>query len=166
MVYEYEFIILFYSSKAFREHPSIQQYAFVEYEGNLYMYSLGADKFVSYKNDGAHVRDIPDNYVTISESTFGDVNYPWCMAFDGDKLIGMYFVDGYEYSGYLFCSGSNTANNIYSWQIYEVGDLANADELTSRLATAMTEGKKLQQEAADNLMYKVEEAEEFLSDIN
>ncbi len=144
----------------------IQQYAFVEYEGNLYMYSVGADKFVSYKNDGAHVRDIPMSFVTISESTFGDVNYPWCMAFDGDKLIGMYFVDGYEYSGYLFCSGSNTANNIYSWQIYEVGDLANADELTSRLATAMTEGKKLQAEAADNLMYKVEEAEEFLSDIN
>ncbi len=144
----------------------IQQYAFVEYEGNLYMYSLGADKFVSYKNDGAYVRDIPMSFVTISESTFGDVNYPWCMAFDGDKLIGMYFVDGYEYSGYLFCSGSNTANNIYSWQIYEVGDLANADELTSRLATAMTEGKKLQAEAADNLMYKVEEAEEFLSDIN
>ena len=144
----------------------IQQYAFVEYEGNLYMYSVGADKFVSYKNDGAHVRDIPENYVTISESTYGDTNYPWCMAFDGDKLIGMYFQDGYEYSGYLYCTGSNTANIIYSWQIYEVGDLANADELTSRLATAMTEGKKLQAEAADNLMYKVEEAEEFLSDIN
>ena len=53
-----------------------------------------------------------------------------------------------------------------AWQIYEVADLENADELTERLATAMTEGKKLQEEAYWNLMYKFEEAEELLSDLN
>ena len=143
-----------------------QQFAFVEYEGQLYLYSVGGDKFVSWNNDGAHLMDIPEYYVTIGQSTAGYENFPWCMAFNGTKLIGIYFYNGYEYSGYLYCSGSNTGSSIYGWQIYEVADLENADALTERLATAMVEGKKKQDEAAENLMNAFEEAEELLSDIN
>ena len=41
-----------------------QQFAFVEYDGQLYLYSVGGDKFVSWNNDGAHLMDIPEYYVT------------------------------------------------------------------------------------------------------
>ena len=144
-----------------------QQFAFVEYEGQLYLYSVGGDKFVSWKNDGAHLMDIPEYYVTFSASKAGSEDFPLSMAFNGTKFIGLYFQNGYEYSGYLYCSGSVTStSNIYAWQVYEVADLENADALTERLATAMVEGKKKQDEAAENLMNAFEEAEELLSDIN
>ena len=143
-----------------------QQFAFVEYDGQLYLYSVGADKFVSWNNDGAHLMDIPEYYVTIKESTAGYEEFPWCMAFNDTKLIGVYWYSNYAYSGYLYCSGQNTGSVVYGWQIYEAGDLENADALTERLATAMVEGKKKQEEASDNLMYTFEEAEDLLSDIN
>ena len=143
-----------------------QQFAFVEYDGQLYLYSVGADKFVSWNNDGAHLMDIPEYYVTIKQSTAGYEEFPWCMAFNDTKLIGVYWYTNYAYSGYLYCSGENTGSVVYGWQIYEAGDLENADELTARLAAALSEGKKLQEEAADNLMYTFEEAEDLLSDIN
>lgn len=143
-----------------------EHFAFVEYEGKFYLYSVGADNFVTYKDDGAHITAIPTSFVTVQANTVGDVNYPWCIAFDGDKLIGQYYYTGYEYSGYLYCSGNDTADELYAWQIYEIGDLTNAEELTERLASAMNEGDKLQKEACDNLLYKIEEAEEYLSELN
>ena len=145
---------------------SAQLFSFIKYEDKFYLYSVGAETFVSWKEDGAWITDIPTSFVTVDANTFGNPDFPWNIKFDGEKFIGLYVQDGYEYSGFLYCTGSNPANQIYAWQIFEVGDLANADELTSRLATAMGEGKKLQAEAADNLMYKIEEAEEFFSDIN
>ena len=147
------------------EDPN-QQYAFVEYDGKFYLYSVGADKFVTRKNDGAWLVEIPESFIAITPNTHGDTSYPWNIAFDGIYNIASYPYNGYEYSGYLYTSNNDPSSQVSAWQVFEVGDLANAEELTSRLATAMTEGKKLQQEAADNLLYKIEEAEEFLSDIN
>lgn len=143
-----------------------QQFAFVEFEGQLYFYSIGAEKFVSWDNDGAALDDIPTSFVTISANTMGNADYPWNIAFDGEKLIGQYPVDGYDYSGYLYCSGSNPANKIYAWQIHEVGDLENADELTEKLANAMTEGAALHQQAADSLEVLWEQMDIFLSEID
>ena len=48
-----------------------QQFTFVEYEGQLYMYSIGAQKFLSWNNDGAHLVDIPTSYVSVSTATSG-----------------------------------------------------------------------------------------------
>lgn len=143
-----------------------QQFAFVEYEGQLYLYSVGADKFVSYNNDGAALGDVPTSFVTVSANTFGNPDFPWNIAFDGDKLIGQYPVSGYEYSGYLYCSGSNTANQIYAWQIYEVGDLENADALTEKLAEAMRVGAEQHRQAADSLEVLWEQMDIFLSEID
>lgn len=148
------------------EDPN-QQYAFVEYDGKYYLYSVGADKFVTRKNDGAWLVEIPNSYVAITNNTFGNESYPWNIQFDAAHNMANYPYQGYEYCGYVFInSGIEDDYETAAWQVYEVGDLANAEELTARLATAMTEGKRLQEEACDNLLYKVEEAEEFLSDIN
>ena len=144
-----------------------QQFAFVEYEGKFYMYSVGADKFVTMKDYAAKLVDIPTYNVSIIANQYTDANFPWAIAFgDAGNVLADYPIDGWQNEGYLYLGWSDLDWNATSWQVYEVGDLANAEELTARLATAMTEGKRLQEEACDNLLYKVEEAEEFLSDIN
>ena len=143
-----------------------QLFSFIKSGDKLYLYSIDAQTFISWKNDGAWLTEIPTSFVTVDANTFEDINYPWNIKFDGNKFIGLYAQDGYEYSGYLYCSGSNPANQIYAWQIYEVGDLENADEIAAQLTLALEEGNKAKDEAYDNLMYKIEEAEELLSDIN
>ncbi|MBQ2787731.1 MAG: leucine-rich repeat protein, partial [Bacteroidaceae bacterium] len=110
-----------------------QQFAFIKGGDKLYLYSIGAQKFVEWKNDGAHLTDMPTYYVTVTPNTLGNPDAPYNIAFDGEKLIGLYPVDGYEYSGYLYCSGSHPENPIYAWQIYEVGDLENGEELSAAL---------------------------------
>ena len=147
------------------EDPN-QQYAFVEFDGKLYLYSVGADNFVSRgSNDEAKVYSIPSTYITVKENGVSET-FPYNLAFDDTYLIGDYPFNGFEYCGYTYCSITASSNTYAAWQIYEMGDLENADEVTARLAVAMSEGKKLQEEAYDNLMYKIEEAEELLSDIN
>ena len=143
-----------------------QLFSFIKSGDKLYLYSIDAQTFISWKNDGAWLTEIPTSFVTVDANTFEDINYPWNIKFDGNKFIGLYAQNGYEYSGYLYCSGSNPANQIYAWQIYEVGDLENADEIAAQLTLALEEGNKAKDEAYDNLMYKIEEAEELLSDIN
>lgn len=143
-----------------------QQFTFVEYEGQLYMYSIGAQKFLSWNNDGAHLVDIPTSYVSVSAATSGiSANYPWTIAFDGTKLIACYPQNGYEYSGYLYCSGANSANEIYSWQIYEVGDYGDTETLTETLAQNMVVGKQQKEEALVNLQETAYDANEFLFDV-
>ena len=143
-----------------------QQFTFVEYEGQLYMYSIGAQKFLSWNNDGAHLVDIPTSYVSVSTATSAiSANYPWTIAFDGTKLIACYPQNGYEYSGYLYCSGANTANDIYSWQIYEVGDYEDTETLTETLAQNMVVGKQQKEEALVNLQETAYDANEFLFDV-
>ena len=163
----------YFSSADNMENPD-QQFAFVEYDGKYYFYSVGADKFVTMKNRLLYTTDIPYTHVAVIDHPDYQANpeyYPLALAFGDEGLLladypaSQYYLD----LGCLYCftpeAGSYPANAT-SWNLYEVGDLENADELTERLATAMTEGKKLQEEAYDNLMYKIEEAEELLSDIN
>ena len=163
----------YFSSADNMENPD-QQFAFVEYDGKYYFYSVGADKFVTMKNRLLYTTDIPYTHVAVIDHPDYQANpeyYPLALAFGDEGLLladypaSQYYLD----LGCLYCftpeAGSYPANAT-SWNLYEVGDLENADELTERLATAMTEGKKLQEETYDNLMYKIEEAEELLSDIN
>lgn len=143
-----------------------QQFTFVEYEGNLYMYNIGAQKFLSWSNDGAYLVDIPTSFVSFSTSTSSlAASYPWIVAFDGVKMIACYPQDGYEYSGYLYCSGSNPANDIYSWQIYEVGDFADVEALTATLAENMAVGKQQREEAMKALNDLAIEVDNFFLDI-
>lgn len=143
-----------------------QQFTFVEYEGQLYMYSIGAQKFLSWKDDGAFLTDIPTSYVAVSTSASSlAASYPWTIAFDSTKLIACYPQDGYEYSGYLYCSGANTANDIYSWQIYEVGDFADADALAATLAENMVVGAQQREAALTALRDLATEVDNFFIDI-
>ena len=89
---------------------STQLFSFVKSGDNFYLYSLGAKKFVTWKDDGAWVVDIPTSFITVEANTFENPDYPWNIKFDGDKFIGLYAVNGDLYSGYLYCTGSNPAN--------------------------------------------------------
>lgn len=80
-------------------------------------------------------------------------------------MIACYPQNGYEYSGYLYCSGANTANDIYSWQIYEVGDYEDTETLTETLAQNMVVGKQQKEEALVNLQETAYDANEFLFDV-
>ena len=152
------------------EDPN-QQYAFIEFDGKFYLYSVGADKFVTRKDRGAHLVDIPETYITVTMNEYADdaafhESFPWNLAFNNTYFMANYPYNGYEDCGYMYTDIDNPAWQTAAWQIYEVAELPNAEDVTARLAVALTEGKKLQQEAYDNLMYKIEEAEELLSDIN
>ena len=163
----------YFSSADNMENPD-QQFAFVEYDGKYYFYSVGADKFVTMKNRLLYTTDIPYTHVAVIDHPDYQANpefYPLALAFGDEGLLladypaSQYYID----LGCLYCftpEAGSYPTNATSWNLYEVGELANYEELKARLATAMTEGKKQIEEACDNLMYKVEEAEEFLSDIN
>ena len=143
-----------------------QQYAFVEFDGQYYLYSLGADKFATMNSDTSiGVVDIPYTPVKV-QANDNYADFPYNIVFNESNFIAVYPYTGYQGIGYMTCNFDDPTWSNAAWQIYEVADLENADELTQRLATAMTEGKKLQEEAYDNLMYKIEEAEELLSDLN
>jgi hypothetical protein len=155
------------------EDPN-QQFALIEYNDAYYLYSVGADNFVSMKNNGLILANIPATTAAIishPDYTEGAEDlYPFAITVGTEgRLVADYPVTGYDKTGYVYCFSNTPGNysvNATSWQVYEVGELANYEELKARLATAMTEGKKQIEEACDNLMYKVEEAEEFFSDIN
>ena len=143
-----------------------QQYAFVEFDGQYYLYSLGADKFATMNSDTSiGVVDIPYTPVKVQPND-NYADFPYNIVFNESNFIAVYPYTGYQGIGYMTCNFDDPTWSNAAWQIYEVADLENADELTERLATAMTEGKRLQEEAYWNLMYKFEEAEELLSDLN
>ena len=143
-----------------------QQYAFVEFDGQYYLYSLGADKFATMNSDTSiGVVDIPFSPVKVQTNDSFD-EFPYNIVFNESNFIAVYPYNGYQGIGYMTCNFGDPTWTNAAWQIYEVADLENADELTERLAHAMTEGKRLQAEAYDNLMYKIEEAEELISDLN
>ena len=112
-----------------------QQFAFIEYRGNLYLYSIGADNFVAHKDDGVFLMDSPTNYVTITENAGTLPDFPWNLKFDGTMFIGGHW--GLPENGCLTCSDGNTTSKSYTWQIFEMGEMKNLDEVTKRLAKNM-----------------------------
>ena len=143
---------------------STQLFSFVKSGDNFYLYSLGAKKFVTWKDDGAWVVDIPTSFITVEANTFENPDYPWNIKFDGDKFIGLYAVNGYLYSGYLYCTGSNPANQIYAWQVYEVGELDNTAELEAYLDAALVVGEQDRIVARENLLAICEKADTLIYD--
>ncbi len=141
-----------------------QQFAFIEYRGNLYLYSIGADNFVAHKDDGVFLMDSPTNYVTITENAGTLPDFPWNLKFDGTMFIGGHW--GKAENGCLTCSGGDTSSKSYTWQIFEVGEMENLDEVTNRLAKNMGKFDDEVAIAQDSLMRAYEVAEEFLWDIN
>ena len=141
-----------------------QQFAFIEYRGNLYLYSIGADNFVAHKDDGVFLMDSPTNYVTITENAGTLPDFPWNLKFDGTMFIGGHW--GLPENGCLTCSDGNTSSKSYTWQIFEVGEMDNLDEVTKRLAKNMGKFDDEVAIAQDSLMSAYEAAEEFLWDIN
>lgn len=145
---------------------SAQLFSFIKYEDKFYLYSVGAETFVSWKEDGAWITDIPTSFVTVDANTFGNPDFPWNIKFDGEKFIGLFYQGGYEYSGYLYCTGSNPANQIYAWQIFEVGELENTAALETALAEQMVIGAQQREKALDALYEAMYDAEDLLTNIN
>lgn len=141
-----------------------QHFAFIKFEDNFYLYSVGAGKFVTWKNDGAWLTDAPTYYIAVTPNTLGDANYPWNIGFDGSLFIAPYPFNGYEDSGYLYCSGNNPANALYAAQIYEVGELENAEEIAQLLEEAVGTAAKEKAAALDALITTWENVDIFLTD--
>ena len=150
----------------FKDNPEDpdQQFAFIEYRGNLYLYSIGADNFVAHKDDGVFLMDSPTNYVTITENAGTLPDFPWNLKFDGTMFIGGHW--GLPENGCLTCSDGDTSSKSYTWQIFEMGEMENLDEVTKRLAKNMSKFDDEVAIAQDSLMSAYEAAEDFLWDIN
>ena len=142
-----------------------QQFAFIEYNNHLYLYSVGADNFVSMKDGGAHIMSSPENFVTVTPNSCSLPDFPWNIKFDGEIYIGAYWRR--PENGYITCIDDQTATtNSNAWKILEVGELENVDEITKRLADNMSKFDDVLSNAQDSLMYTYERAEEFLWGIN
>ena len=145
----------------------LQQFAFIECDNKMYLYSVGADNFVTLKDNGAFIMDAPTSYVTVTGNTCTSIDgYPWNIAFDGDSLLGIWAHTFTEPNGYVYAAGDDRSNRYYAWQIYEVGEMSNLAEVTERLANNMKGLDSVLEAAQDSLMYAYEAAEEFLSDID
>ena len=143
-----------------------QHFAFIEHNGHLYLYSVGADNFVSMKDGGAHIMSCPESFVTVTPNTCtSQPDFPWNIKFDGTTYIGGYYARAEN--GYITCIDDQTSSSLSNaWKILEVGELENAEEIKERLANSMNQFDDVLIAAQDSLMYTYEAAEEFLSDIN
>lgn len=143
-----------------------QQFSFIKNGDDFYLYSVGAQKFVTWYNDGAWLLDYPTHTITVGTNNVGDAAYPWTLAFDGKLLIADFPQTGYEYSGYLYCSGENLANEVYAWQIYEVGELENTAEIEQELVDALATGALEREETLLAFDGMLNEANALLEEIN
>ena len=64
-----------------------QQFAFITVKGKVYLYSVGAGKFVAKKGDYTTVVDYPEAYVTLEAS--GNTNFPVVVALNGTNHMGI-----------------------------------------------------------------------------
>lgn len=116
-----------------------QHFALLQHEGKTYLYSIAAKKFVKAYNDGLWLTDLPWSFVEIhSSQADGNTTHPWCFAMEGAKLFGPYPYEGYENSGYIYGGGTNHANPMYSWAIYEAGDFDSTEAMTALAAGVVT----------------------------
>ncbi len=147
-----------------------QQFSFIKNGDDFYLYSVGAQKFVTWSNDGAWLLDYPTHTITVGTNNVGDPAYPWTLAFDGNLYIADYPYTGYEYSGYLYCSGESLTHEItseyYAWQIYEVGELENTAEIEQELVQALAEGALEREETLSAFDGLLNDANALLEEIN
>jgi hypothetical protein len=140
-----------------------QQFTLVECEGKLYLYNIAAQKYVSLKDEGAMMMDIPTSFIEIQPSTYGHASYPFVLAFDGTNAICNLPVDQFQSTGYVYCGWSVEESLPYSsCQVYEVGEYAAIDSLTEALAYNLVVGEQLRTEAMDSLSIVLEEVDLFL----
>ena len=69
-----------------------QQFAFITVKGMVYLYSVGASKFVVKKDGATTVVDDPEAYVTFLSSNVAD--YPIVVALNGENHVGV--SNGYD----------------------------------------------------------------------
>ena len=139
-----------------------QQFTVIECNGKKYLYSISAQKFVAFKDGAAVAMDIPTSDFTLVESTYGDPEFPWCLAFEGDILIAAYPVDSYKPYGYMVLGRYATSEQVFAARVTEVGDFENAAELEAILNEALVVGEQLRLEAMDSLSIVLEEVDLFL----
>ena len=101
------------------------QFAFIQYGGATYLYSMGAEKFAVYANPNVKVSaEAPAAGITLLESTGTDKeNYPVVIAIDGSHQIN---ISTAEHQGALTTwNAQNDPGNML--RIESVGDLSEAD---------------------------------------
>ena len=143
------------------EDPN-QQIAILKHEDKYYLYSPAAGKYVTRIDGGLHLVDTPCEALTIVPSEAEGANGYFCFAFNNKWLFGSYPFDGYSYCGYIYSDGTNKANAMYSWLIYEAGDFDSSElmaalpgqvEEYAKAAVASKEELAAAIEAADILIY-------------
>lgn len=140
-----------------------QHFAILQHEGKMYLYSIAAKKFIKSYNDGLWLTDEPYSYVEIKDTQVeGNTTHPFCFAMDGYKLFGPYPFSGYSYCGYIYGGGSNYANAMYSWAIYEAGDFDSTEAMAALVAGLPVAAEKTQ--AAKDSLYAAIEAAHVLID--
>ncbi len=142
-----------------------QQFTVVECDGQLYLFNIAAQQYVSFKDNSAMMMDIPTSTIVALQSTYGNADYPWILAFDGEKPLCSYPANGYDYCGYVYCSHPlGEGDYVTSCQIYEVGEYAAIDSLTEALAYNLVVGEAQRLEALDSLLTVLDNVGSFIID--
>ena len=96
-----------------------QQFAFVEYEGSYYLYSVGAQKFVNKNGNYTSLSDTPNHTITLDATTGTTFNesYPVVVSLNGSH-IGV--SNSYDYGIITFYNSTDDGGNCVA--INEVAD--------------------------------------------
>lgn len=139
-----------------------QQYALLKHNENYYLYNVGAGKYVTHKNDALYLVDTPEAPMQIVNSEVGSDTHLFCFEYYGKYIFGPYPYSGYEDSGYMYCLGTNRANGLYSWAIYEAGDFEST-ELVAALPEQVAAYEQSVQDAKKALYETISAAEEIVN---
>ena len=121
-----------------------QQFVFVKSSsGQLYVYSVGAKKFLQYSDDGTCllVDDIrsSDAFATILNSTCeNNSEYPWVVALGNNHHVGI--SNNYTYGVITFYNDTEDKGNCIS--ITEAGDFSESKDLIAKVEQVEDKIKK------------------------
>lgn len=144
------------------EDPN-QQFAILGHEGKYYLYSPAAGKYITRINGGLHLVDTPCEPLDILPSQVEGATSYFCFAYNGKWLFGPYPFSGYDYCGYIYGDGTNLANGMYSWLIYEAGEF-DSSELMAALPDQVAAYPQLTAASKDSLAAAIEAAEALIDD--
>ena len=118
-------------SVVYDRNESNQQFMFKEKDGNYYLYSVGAGKYV--KKDGTYTETIDEAHaLSFADKSANSPEYPWQLALDGNELNSQN--GGQNAAGIMF-SNYDTADDGNCYKI-EVGNVYALHVLGEGVANA------------------------------
>ena len=106
-------------------------FAFVEKGDKLYLYNVGAKKFVAKSGNGVTLTDYPEQAIVVAEATDQSTDYDWTISVN-EKLINISNGSGHTY-GVLTAWDTEDAGNRFA--ICKVGEFNPAEALAVRKVT-------------------------------